>query len=580
MTSSSFCELALHKDGAELFHAAADWDALPREVEERPRIPSNRSVELTVRREGHRTPLRVLLEGEELMQLAADRERWTLQLGEALRDQFGQAEVVVEAPASRSGQGWRRVLSVMLRIEADPAFQRLHEALVDELEQVDIALARDVASRSWQRGDGRPPDAAALRVENDLEHLWSIYARLEHGLKRMAEQPTRILHSERELGRWRPGDTLSPTAVQRLVLDGSVRRDAGGRLLAPSKALLDRARLATDIEEHRHIRAGIQRLAERTGAVARYCGRAIGLLQQDEGRWSEAALRQKIEPKVYKLAITREKAHDLQERVRRLVGQHAFLADVSAPRTPFGPTPIFLGRPAYREVYRALLETRRCAGGRYAQEGLRVRFRSISTLYEYWLFVRAIGLLGEMFGPPVNHQGFSLIDEFYRPELAPGQQFRFRLPHGDALTASYEPDFPPLGARTRSRWRSAMVSAPLRPDVTLELSTPGRPPAILALDAKSGPRFRKAQERLLSNATYLALIHDPASGHQPVRQLFLVHRDADAAPVCNLTGYLEGRVSSPDARVLGAVPAQPGFTQHLENVVLRFLETFRARKWR
>ena len=102
---------------------------------------------------------------------------------------------------------------------------------------------------------------------------------------------------------------------------------------------------------------------------------------------------------------------------------------------------------------------------------------------------------------------------------------------------------------------------------------------ILALDAKSGPRFRGAQERLHGTADYLWLVHDPHTGFQPVRQLFLVHRDPDAAPLCNVTGYLEGRVSIPlDTRVLGAVPAWPGGTDHLREAILRFLETYRDRR--
>ncbi|HLU49002.1 MAG TPA: nuclease domain-containing protein, partial [Planctomycetota bacterium] len=424
----------------------------------------------------------------------------------------------------------------------------------------------------------RRMSSSALRVESDLQLLFDVYRRIGTALRKIAAQPTRTLRRERRLGRWRAGDIVGTSAVDRMAREGRITRT--DRLSLPDKMLLDRPRLATDIEEHRHIRAGIVRLAERAGAISRYCGRAISLLQEEEGRWSEEALRQKIEPKVYGLALIREQAHDLQGRVRRLLEEHPFLAGASLPRTPFGPTPIFLGRPAYREAYRALLDARRHASNRYESERGRVRFRDLATLYEYWLFVRVVGFLSEMYGPPTNNQGFALVDEFYRPELKPGQQFRFRLPHGDHLTATYEPDFPPVVSRARERFRAAMVSAPLRPDVTLELTMPGRPTAILALDAKSGPRFRKADERLLATATYLLWIHDPVTGHQPVRQLFLVHRDMDAPPLANLTGYLEGRVSNPDARVIGAVPAQPRATEALEHVILRFLETYRARKWK
>ncbi|MBN1444101.1 MAG: hypothetical protein JXA90_15430, partial [Planctomycetes bacterium] len=346
------------------------------------------------------------------------------------------------------------------------------------------------------------------------------------------------------------------------------------------KILVEGARLTTDIEEHRHIRAAILRLAERSASLSRYCHRAILLLEEDEGRWSEDVLRQKTKPRIESLERILDQALDLQSRFRKLLSRVPFIAQASAPRTPLRPTPIFLGRPPYREVYRALLETLRYVGGRLDSDALRVRFRNIATLYEYWLFVKVVGLLREMYGPPVGDRAFSLIDEVYRPELAPGQRFRFRLPHGDILTATYEPDFPPVTARSPERYRSALTSGTLRPDVTLELSLPGRAPVVLALDAKSGPRFHKAQDRLQQTAHYLWLVHDPQTGHQPIRQLFLVHRDLEVPALCNVTGYLEGRISPAEARILGAVPAQPGEVEALRNVILRFLETFRARRWK
>jgi hypothetical protein len=96
---------------------------------------------------------------------------------------------------------------------------------------------------------------------------------------------------------------------------------------------------------------------------------------------------------------------------------------------------------------------------------------------------------------------------------------------------------------------------------------------MLALDAKSGPRFRRAQERLHESADYLWLIHDPHTGHQPLRQLFLIHRDADALPICNVPGYLEGKAVPAEARILGALPAWPGGTDLLARAIARFLET-------
>jgi hypothetical protein len=98
---------------------------------------------------------------------------------------------------------------------------------------------------------------------------------------------------------------------------------------------------------------------------------------------------------------------------------------------------------------------------------------------------------------------------------------------------------------------------------------------MLALDSKSTRSF--SREQLWKLSDYRALIHDPRTGHQPVRQLFLLHADRAAAPVSNLTGYLEGLVSVREASVLGAVPCLPGETRHLERVLERFLEMWAPR---
>ena len=583
MTSSSsseaYCELILRLDGAEIFHLPLLTPRFPGKSPKNPRFPANRSVELTLRRGRVRSLLRVLLENEELMRLPPERREWTLQLGEKLRDQYGLADLVIEEAGSRDRTQWTPLLLVTLTLEADPRFQQLHEALVAELEEVHQALARDVVGPTHHRR-GSQTDPGAVRVDGDLKELDEAYDRLDRSLSKIAERPQRALHRQRILGRWRPGDNVSAAAFDRLAHEEDIRRDSSGRLVVPRRVLLDRPRLATDIEEHRHIRVGLLRLAGRCSSLSRYSSRAICLLEEEEGRWSEEALRQKIHPKIDSLSKIHETARLLTEKFRRLAERFPFIQRASAPRTPFRPTPLFLGRPAYREVYRALLESSRHANLGYESDALRVRFRNLATLYEYWVFVKVVGLLRVMHGAPVGDRGFSLIDEFYRPELTPGQQFRFHLAQGDVLTATYEPDFPPVTARARERHRAAFASAPLRPDVTLELNIPGRSPAILALDAKSGPRFRKAQERLQSSSGYVWQIHDPQTGHQPLRQLFLVHRDLEEPPVCNVTGYLDGRVSPTDSRILGAVPAQPGKTRELENVIMRFLETYRARKWK
>jgi hypothetical protein len=550
---------------------------VPLEVEGRQVLGAGGGLEATLRRGEATCLLRLRLESEEIFQLPPARGEWTVTLDEILREQFGHCELAVEEAPAADPDAWSPVLALTLSVEADPAFRELHEALVAELEEVHLELARDIVSRTWhERGGSR--EVRALSPEDDLKKMTELCRRLEHALDWIGEQPSPALRRRRVLARWRPGDLVGSAAAGRLGAAGCVRRDRSGLRVEPRKLHLERSELSTDIEEHRHIRAGILRLADRAAGLARHCRRARHLLEEDEGRWSGEALEERIKARSAVLERTRAGAEGLETELRRLLERQPYLRPAGAPRTALGPTPLFAGRPAYREAFRALVEARRHLGGRYDAEGLRMRFRSLATLYEYWLFIKVVGLLRERLGAAAGDRGFSLIDEVYRPELAPGQEFRFRLPDGAEIVATYEPDFAPARWRAGGRYRAALVTAPLRPDVVIELRARGREPAMLALDAKSGRRFSAAavQERLKEAAKYLWLIHDPRSGEQPVRQLFLVHRDLDAPPATNLSHYLEGGRAPPDARVLGAVPAAPGSAGALALVLSRFLETFRV----
>lgn len=576
MTSSSYCELVLEGRGIEpISYAVQSWE-VPHEAEKRPRLSGARPLELRLARGKATALLRLRLEGEELLRLPPDRPQQAVSLLDRLRDEFGFARLVVEEEAAGEPDLWTPILTVTIEVEADLAFRRFHEDLVAELEKVHIGLARDVVSRTWHHR-GLEGDVLSISPEDDLHQLQDLLRRFERAMDRIGEQPSRALRRRRSLRRWKPGDALSSLALNRLAAGGGLSLDRSGEVTALGQALIDRPELTTDIEEHRQLRAAILRLAERSAALARHCRRSIDLLEEEEGRWSGEAFEQKVRPRLAALERLGGEAERLQDDYRRFLDRLPFLAEASPPRTAIGPTPIFLGRLAYREAYRTLLEARRHCGGRFDGEGLRVRFRNLATLYEYWLFIRIVGLLRERLGAPEGDRAFSLIDEVYRPELAPGQAFCFRLPHGALLRVIYEPDFPPVGAPAAAPFRAAMASAPLRPDVVLELEAPGLAPVMLLFDAKSGARFDRPRERLLEASRYLWQIHDPGTGHQPARQLFLVHRDFDVPPACNVSGYLERRVEPGEARVLGAIPARPGMIEALGLVLGRFFETFGLR---
>jgi hypothetical protein len=310
--------------------------------------------------------------------------------------------------------------------------------------------------------------------------------------------------------------------------------------------------------------------------LADHLRRAADLLAAEEERWGGRRLaglsvfEKRFLPRVQALTALARKAAVLGLSFLAMVARHEFLARAGPPRTPFGPTPTFVGRSGYREAYRALRQARSMRGPLVDAEPIKVRYRSLAQLYEYWCFFKVVEALRARFAP-AGGATFRVIDEVYRPELAPGQRLEFEA--GAArLAVTYEPEFPPSSWTNPglSRFRAAFSEAPLRPDVVVEAWKEGTEPLLLALDAKSVERF--TTELFAPVSDYRGRIHDPKTGHQPLRQLFLLHRDASAAPSCNLTGYLEGRTGSDQSFVLGAVACIPGATSGLERVIDRFLE--------
>lgn len=204
---------------------------------------------------------------------------------------------------------------------------------------------------------------------------------------------------------------------------------------------------------------------------------------------------------------------------------------------------------------------------------MRIRYRRLSTLYEYWCFVKVVEMVRSMegMGPPEPRDTFAVIDDVYRPELEPGQSFRFGWGRERWVTVTYEPEFPPLGrpAAVAHPFRASLSAGTLRPDVTVAIERPGSPPTTLVLDAKSVSRFEP--EMLFEPTDYRTRICDPATGDQPVRQVFFLHRDASAKPLVNVPGYLEQRTGNRASSLLGAVPFLPDRTELARRVIERFL---------
>lgn len=177
----------------------------------------------------------------------------------------------------------------------------------------------------------------------------------------------------------------------------------------------------------------------------------------------------------------------------------------------------------------------------------------------------------EGMGAPEPRDTFAVVDEVYRPELEPGQSFRFAWGSDRWVTVTYEPEYPPIDHPTAVAhpYRESLSTGTLCPDVTVAVERVGIPPTILVLDAKSVSRFEP--EMLFEPTDYRTRICDPTTGNQPVRQVFFLHRDAASRPLVNLPDYLEQRTGDRTSSMLGAVPFLPDCTEIARRVIERFL---------
>ena len=578
MTSSNSYELIVRQHGRLIGIVAAgeiDPNARASAAEE---VEADAPLAIGVSRPaGSRTLGRVRVGDAVLLVLQAGQSSMEVVTG-ALREEYGEATLVYEeAVPDDPGRGYP-LLELTVALHARPETEALYERLVADLEAVHAGLAQDVVSRTTHRGAlGRGP-VVAIRPEADVERLSRLHDALSRALKRIGSQPSTALVHEVRRGRWRAGDLLRPSAV------GLVARETGtvvveGRVRALGTVQIDRTRSTTDTPEHRQIREGLRRLEARSRAVARHCRRMADLYLADRARWGRdrdfesSVFAKRALPRVRALEEFEERATSLADDFRRLVGAFAFLVGAGPVRARLSPTPIFVNRPGYREAYAALRETERTAGILVEGEEVRLRYRQLSTLFEYWCFIKVVEIVRHQpgMGAPEPRDAVEVIDDVYRPELAPGQSFRFPYGRGRSVTVSYEPDFPPHEWKTLAAhpFRAALSEAPLRPDVTVQIDREGEPPTILVLDAKSHGRFDS--KTLWETTDYRSRIFDPTTGHQPVRQVFLLHRDASAAPLVNLPGYLEHRTGDSHSSLLGAVAFLPERTDAARRVIERFL---------
>lgn len=576
MTSSSSYELILRQGGKVLGAVAAPEIDPAAEASAGAELDGTRSFEVMIRRPRAGTFGCLRLGDTILLSLPPSVTERSIEFA-PIRDDFGDAAFTFAEHGEDEEAPARVLLTLWAMVRAEPIVEELYETLISELERVHAGLAQDVLGRTThRRGAGR---GVPLDPGETLRRLTEIASTLDRALDEIATQPSVSLDRRTERAIWRPKDIIPAGRL------GDLAREVGtvfdnGRVVAVARARVLRTHISTDLPEHRQIREGLLHLARRSRLLALHCERAADTYEVERGRWGRtldgnpSVFDVRFLPRVRALRSWALAAQELSRSADQLLRRHRFVSSSSAARTRLEPTPLFLSRPGYREAYHALRSAQAIGEVTLLGDDFRVRYRRLSELYEYWTFVRAVSFIRERadVGPPEPKDAFSVIDDVYRPELQPGQSFRFPWTSGRFITVTYEPEFPPVWDSGPARFRATLGTGTLRPDITIEVVRPGEPPTVLVLDAKSHREF--THDTFWEVTDYRTRICDPTTGHQPVRQVVLLHRDTRRPHSFNLPGYLEGRVGDRTSSVLGAVCLLPDRQTSARRVIERFLAVF------
>lgn len=573
------------------------WDVLQSPwVETEPlAIRADTPFEISVRRPSDRRgPARLRLGDEAIESVPAAAGGFETDYRTWLRDELGESRLILEG---RAAHGREILFELPLIVEPRPEVAADYRAMIAEVSIVHEGLARAVAGRSRFRAGIGSGEVDRLDPQIELIRLDGFYRRLVTAIASIAEQPSVTLDRDWRLARYRGGDRIDASATATIARDPAVGVDRSGRLTSLGKIRVRLPVLSDDLPEHRHIAERIRRLANRARDLARHCEQAADEIAAEQRRWSSAVSRRFDDggegasdaeptrwpdrlglPRAEALEKRAEEARSLADAFLALVRGHRFLAEAGPPRTPFGPSPAFLGRTAYREVFNILVDAGRHSGILVDGDDVRVAYQGMSKLYEYWCFLRVLRRLRERLGPPAGGEGFSQVGEVLRTDLKPGVTLIFSAPGGFEVAASYEPEFHPrrsAGARG-DRFASSLTTLPIRPDIVVEVRRNARDldSKMLILDAKSTEDFHARKLREITD--YARQIHDPREGRQPVRQVFLLHRGREKRLLLNVPErFLDRR---PDLSLIGAFPcvpsADPRRSDFLFDVLDRFLTAF------
>lgn len=597
MTSSSFFEITLTVNGEEILKAERDRLRPAGDPDVAFEVDATSRLSVTVGRADAARRLRVRLGFETMAAAGEGVALLRTQPAPWFHAEFGESLLVVEeegepGEGSEDDAPFAALFRVLFQVRARPEVERDYRVMLEELERVHLGLATDILGRTQMRRGLGPSGVRPLHAPEIVREMENAERRLAAALDLIARQPSTALTREGRAGRWRPGDRADARLAAALAQAGVVPPSAGGAVGGSCLPVLrvQRPASTTDIPEHRHLAEGLRALSRRASRVADRCRETASSYRAAEARWGPRAgtegsvFEERDLPRARVMDELATRSDRLSSAFGALRTRSDFLSEAGLPRTAFGPTPLFLNRPAYREAYEALRDASGPLGLLVDTGPLAMSLRNLATLYEYWCFICVIDSLRTRFGSPVGDEGPALAevyDEIYRPDLRPGQRIEFDGGKLGSVAVCYEPDFLPVreARARRARFAASLTGSALRPDIVVEVAR-DEEVNLLLLDAKSTDSF--TMEHLRAVADYLIQIHETGTGRQPARQLFLLHRDAAARPACSLPGYLDGRTSAADALVKGAIPVVPAQVDaelpHLENVLTRFFDTVAPRR--
>lgn len=501
-----------------------------------------------------------------------------------LRNELGDSQIVLELDEPEQ-DGFVPMFVLPLQVTPRPSVYRDFLALLEDIVHVHGGLVQDVVGRAWIKQGVLGEAVTKLHPQPLMDYLDQLCDNLTHGIHEIARQPSKQLTKETVTVRYRGGDILDNSSISSIVRSRETRVDRTGRIQNIGKTRIRRPILTEDNEEHRQIAAGIRRLAEKSLELSRHCLSTAELLASERQRWGammgdSPSVYQKVHaPRVEAYKQLAERAEKVSQEFKKLIQRYSFLAHAEKPRLPFGPTPLFFGRPAYREVYRCLLDAKQKFGFLVDEDSVRIHYKDFPTLFEMWCFLQTVAYLSERLGTPKPVPAFGFQEDIYHPSLVPGQTFVYKINRHVRVEVCYEKEFAPW-KRNRNkaqelRWAAAFTSEPLRPDITVTVFYEDDPPTMLILDAKSTDSFSFSKFREMTD--YSRQIFDPQTGYQPVKQVFLIHRDRSRTSLSNMTN-IPHYLREPDipfhAVVLGAIPAIPGDEDRSCDTLTRVLDLF------